>query len=128
MRYTGKTEEWTWSLGGALGYQTYNEHNSNVFPNNNGLQVALDAAAAGNPVINIVYPGSTASGVAGNATGSVEYRVDPNFRIGGRASYQHAGNWSEATGMPSPAIFSTEAFDGHRRVAFLSARFGVRDR
>ncbi len=108
VRYTGKTEEWTWSLGGAVGYQTYNEHNSNVFPNNNGLQLALDAAATGNPTINIVYPGQDASGIVGNATGSAEYIVDPNFRLGGRASYQHAGNWSEAIGM----LYARYIFNG----------------
>ncbi len=97
IRYTGKTDTLTWSVGGSIGYQVYNQNSSPVFPNNPALQSALVTAASTNSTIIPVHPGSSSSGVVGGADGSIEYRLDPSFRLGGRASYQHAGNWSEAT-------------------------------
>jgi tetratricopeptide (TPR) repeat protein len=98
VHYTSRSDNLTWSIGGSVGYQTYQEHASPVFPNDPGLQVALEATAAGNSNLLTVNPGDSASGLVGNAEGSVEYRLSDAFRVGGRASYQHAGNWSEAIG------------------------------
>jgi cellulose synthase operon protein C len=99
LKYTVKTNELTWSIGGSLGYQTYNEHSSLVFPNNLALQSALVAESATMPTPLLTsFPGQTASGVVGGAEGSVEYHVSDSFVLGGQASYQHAGNWSEAIG------------------------------
>jgi cellulose synthase operon protein C len=96
VKYTAKTNDLTWSIGGSLGYQTYNEHASLVFPNNPVFQNALvaEAAAVTTPLATS-FPGQTASGVVGGAQGSVEYRVNDVFVLGAQASYQHAGNWSE---------------------------------
>jgi predicted Zn-dependent protease len=108
VHYTAKSDNLTWSLGGSLGYQTYNERSSPVFPNDSGLQSALVAAAASNPGIITVYPGRSASGLVGGVEGSIEYNVGPAFRIGGRGSFQHAGDWSEGKGM----LFARYILDG----------------
>jgi predicted Zn-dependent protease len=97
LRYTGKTDVLSWTVGGSLGYQVYNQQSSPVFPNNPALQSALETAAITNSTIIPIHPGSSSSGVVGGANGSIEYTVDPTFRLGGQASFQHAGNWSEAT-------------------------------
>jgi Tfp pilus assembly protein PilF len=99
LKYTVKSNDLTWSVGGSLGYQTYNEHSSPVFPNNPVFQNALVAEAALVPTpIETVYPGQNASGVVGGAQGSLEYNVNNSVVLGARASYQHAGDWSEAIG------------------------------
>jgi tetratricopeptide (TPR) repeat protein len=99
VKYTVKTDELTWSIGGSLGYQTYNEHSSVVFPTNPAFQSALVAEAATLPTALLTsFPGQSASGVVGGAEGSVEYRVNGSFFVGGQATYQHAGNWSETIG------------------------------
>ena len=108
VRYTGKQDEWNWSVGAALGYQTYTERDSNVFPNNNALQRALATAAANDPTIIAVNPGRNASGLVGNADGKIEYSLNPSMRIGARASYQHAGDWSEAQG----SVYAKYIFNG----------------
>ena len=95
VRYISKGDSLDWSIGGSVGYQVYNESASPVFPNNPGLQNQLLVTAANTPGLLTSYPSRSASGVVGGAEGSLDYRVSDNFRIGGRASYQHAGNWSE---------------------------------
>ena len=98
VRYKAKSDNLTWSIGGALGYQSYNEHSSPVFPNDLALQSALVTAASSTPGLQTFYPGKNAAGIVGSAEGAIEYRLSDNMRLGGRAAYQHAGNWSEIAG------------------------------
>jgi predicted Zn-dependent protease len=109
LKYTVKSNDLTWSIGGALGYQTYNEHSSVVFPTNSVFQNALVAEAALVPTpIQTVLPGQSASGLVGIVRGSVEYKLNSSFVLGAQASYQHAGNWSEAIGR----MYGRYIFDG----------------
>jgi cellulose synthase operon protein C len=99
LKYTVASNDLTWSIGGSLGYQTYHENSSLVFPNNSIFQSALMAEAALVPTPpQTTLPGQSAFGLVGGAQGSVEYHVTDAFVLGGQASYQHAGNWSEVTG------------------------------
>jgi cellulose synthase operon protein C len=99
LKYTSKHDDLTWSIGGSLGYQTYNEKASAVFPNNPSLQNSLlELAATSSTVIQTSYPSRNASGPVGGLQGSIDYRVNDSFHIGGQASYQHAGDWSESIG------------------------------
>ena len=97
VHYSSKSDTLSWSVGASLGYQTYNEQSSPVFPNDPGLQSALESAAA-TQGLTTQYPSRSASGLVGGADGTVQYRVSNTFRLGGRVSYQHAGDWSEASG------------------------------
>jgi cellulose synthase operon protein C len=109
LKYTSKHDDWTWSIGGSAGYQTYNEKSSAVFPDNPLLQNALVSAASTSPTAMLTsYPGQSASGVVGGVTGSVEYRISDSLVLGGQASYQHAGNWSETIGR----VYTRFIFDG----------------
>jgi hypothetical protein len=109
LTYTSKHDNLTWSIGGALGYQIYNEDASPIFPDNAELQSALVALAATSttPILTS-YPGVNASGVVGNVHATAEYHFNNVFSIGGQVSYQHAGNWSEAIGR----LFARYIFDG----------------
>jgi cellulose synthase operon protein C len=108
VRYTSKSDDLDWSIGGSVGYQVYNENSSPVFPDNASLQSQLVTLAATTPGLLTSYPSHSASGLVGGAEGSLDYRVSDNFRIGGRASYQHAGNWSETIGT----VFARYIFTG----------------
>src|SRR5205823_3612607 len=94
VEYRQKTDDLTWAIGGSVGYQTYNEHSSPVFPNDPARQFALEAEAATNPLTSAFYPSKTASGLVGGAKGEIEYKVNDSLRIGGRAVYQRAGDWN----------------------------------
>jgi hypothetical protein len=109
VKYTAKSGDLSWSIGGSLGYQTYNENSALIFPTNPVFQRALVAEAAAIPTpLATSYPGQSASGPVGGAEGSIEYRVNSSFFLGGQASYQHAGNWSEAIGR----LYGRYIFDG----------------
>lgn len=97
VSYTSKGEAWNWSVGGSIGYQTYHEAASAVFPNNPTLQATL-VSEGGGPTGLTMYPSSNAAGISGTARAQVEYRVNPSLLLGGRMSYQHAGDWSEFVG------------------------------
>lgn len=95
LRYTSKGETLDWSLGGSIGYQTYHENTSPVFPNDTGMQNALITEAGTNPNVSAFYPGNSSAGLVGGAEGSIDYHLNGNTRLGASATYQHAGNWSE---------------------------------
>jgi predicted Zn-dependent protease len=86
-------------LGGAVGYQTYREDDSPVFPNNPELQAQLVAAAAGDATLSARYTGRDGSGVIGNLRAEAEYDITPQLRIGAYATYDRSGDWKQATGM-----------------------------
>jgi cellulose synthase operon protein C len=109
LKYTSKHDDLTWSLGGSIGYQTYNEKASAVFPNNPSLQSQLSTlSSTSSTPVSTSYPSRTASGVVGGASGSLEYRVSKSLALGGEASYQHAGDWSETIGR----LYGRYIFDG----------------
>jgi tetratricopeptide (TPR) repeat protein len=86
-------------LGGALGWQTYREDDSPVFPNDAALQAQLVAAAAGDRTLNARYSGSSGSGVIGGLRAEAEYDITPQWRLGASATYDRSGNWSQAAGL-----------------------------
>jgi tetratricopeptide (TPR) repeat protein len=86
-------------LGGSLGWQTYDQDASLVFPNNPSLQAELVAAAAGNPNLNTSYAAGSGSGIIGGLRGEVEYDITPQWRLSAGASYDRSGDWHQATGL-----------------------------
>jgi hypothetical protein len=86
-------------LGGAIGWQTYRESDSDVFPNNAALQSELIAAAAANPTVAARYTGSSGSGVVGGLRAEIEYDLTRNWRIGALATYDRSGDWNQAAAL-----------------------------
>ncbi len=107
ISYSSKGEVWNWSVGGAIGYQTYHENASPVFPNNPTLQATL-VEQGGGPTGLTMYPSSNSSGISGTAQAKVEYRVNPALQLGAGAAYQHAGNWSQFVGT----LYARYIFNG----------------
>lgn len=86
-------------LAGGLGWQTYRENDTPVFPNDAALQSQLVSAAAADPSLNAMNKGGRNSGLAGNARVEIEYPITPQLRISAGASYERAGDWDQTTGM-----------------------------
>jgi hypothetical protein len=95
VTYSQTLDNLIWSVGGSLGYQTYSQRSSPVFPNNPALQASLENLAAFTPGVVTSYPSQHGSGLAGGAHGEFAYHVSPSLHLGGRASFQHAGDWNE---------------------------------
>jgi hypothetical protein len=109
LKYTSKHDDLTWSLSASLGYQTYSEKSSAIFPNNPPLQNVLQTTASTSATeVATSYPSRTASGLVGGAGASIEYRISNSLVLGGQASYQHAGDWSETIGR----FYGRYIFDG----------------
>ncbi len=78
------TADFSYSVGGSLGVQTYA-----VAANPPGWPMATTAGFG--------KGGST--GLAGGASAETDYRVKPNLHIGARGSFQRTGNFTEGTGL-----------------------------
>jgi Tfp pilus assembly protein PilF len=91
--------DWRLRLGGALGWQTYREDASDVFPNNAALQASLVAAAAADPTISTRYASDSGNGLIGGLRAEAEYAITPQLRLTALGSYDRAGNWEQFTGL-----------------------------
>ena len=96
-------EDLSYELGASVGYQTYRERASQLYPADPGLQFALIAQQANPatavPGLQTSYAGQSRSGFAGSGHATVDYRIAPNLHIGGKLNVQHAGNYDEASGQ-----------------------------
>ena len=101
------TPDFRFSLGGAIGYQVYDQKSSNVFPNDAALQAQLVGLAAATPGLATTINGGRGSGPAGGANGEFDYRVDHNLHVGARAGFDHAGDFTEGTGL----VYARYVFD-----------------
>ena len=92
-------DRFSYSVGGSVGFQTYREKRSPVFPSDPSRQARLEGLVANTPLLNAYYPARGESGIVGGAFANAEYKVSDSLRLGGRASFQRAGNFTEGTGL-----------------------------
>lgn len=95
VTWNGKSGPWSWTAAGSVGYQNYTEHSSAYYPDDPGLQAALEDSNA----TLTSYAGRSVSGLAGSANGKVEYQLTSSLRLGATAFYQRAGDWDEAQAL-----------------------------
>ena len=108
VSYSHKDSRLSWEVGASLGLQSYREAGNLVFPIDPDLQGTLQNLAATNPTLATQYPSSTTTGVVGGLNGKIEYKLTPTLAVGGRASYQRAGDWNEAQGL----VYARYTFNG----------------
>lgn len=88
------TPDLLYNVGGSVGYQTFRNRSTDVFPGNPELQGAL--APAG---LATTTAGSHASGIAGGVHGDIDYRVTDTLHVGGQAGLDRSGSFTEGTGL-----------------------------
>lgn len=90
----------TYTLGGAVGVQTFNADGGQVFPTDPTLQSALGVISAyyatQNENVQTSYASQNQSGIVGGLNGSFEYHLSPMLVVGGSAGYQKTANWNQA--------------------------------
>jgi len=91
VNYAGHQDQWSWHLGGRLGYQTYHSNASPYFPKNPSLQSVLMGRSPGDATL----PGQSTSGLTGGIDGYFHYQITQALRLGADISYQKAGPWNE---------------------------------
>ncbi|BAQ50106.1 cellulose synthase operon protein C precursor (plasmid) [Methylobacterium aquaticum] len=85
-----------YTLSGSIGYQSFGQRSAAVFPNDRGLQALLSVSDSG---IAGIVPGKRGTGLSYAASAEFEYRLSQAFRVGGRAAFQHAGDYSEGSAV-----------------------------
>jgi hypothetical protein len=85
-------------VGAAIGLQSFNEKASNYYPKDPGLQAFLNSVPNFQG-LDKVYKARSQSGFAGNVHGKLDYRVAPNFHLGGQIAIQHSASFDEAAGL-----------------------------
>lgn len=96
--WRARSGEWSWRLGGSLGYAVWSEDSAPVFPNDPGLQAQLLARTADTPAIRTAYPSQSESGVIGSVRADVEYAISRDLALGALLRYDRSANWNEARG------------------------------
>jgi Tfp pilus assembly protein PilF len=90
----------TYTLGGAVGVQTFNADGGQVFPSDATLQSALGVIssyyATQNENVQTSYASQNQSGIVGGLNGSFEYHLSPMLVVGGSAGYQKTADWNQA--------------------------------
>jgi tetratricopeptide (TPR) repeat protein len=110
LSYTGKQDDLTYTLGGAIGLQSFSEKASNYYPIDAALQTQLTSGTQFNG-LNTFYPSRSSSGIAGKLNAKVDYLVTPNLHLGGTFAYQHSGDFDEAIG----GVYARYVFNGAAR-------------
>jgi predicted Zn-dependent protease len=99
LTWSAHTEDLTYSVGGALGYQVYNTSASPYFPTSPALQAQWGSQAVGLSGFATTLSSTRSAGLTGNVHGEIEYRITPNLLLGARAGFTHAGDYSEAEAL-----------------------------
>ena len=98
VTYSGKDDNFSWSVTGSAGYQSFNERASPLFPTDSYNQALLNTYGPPNG-----YPATStalsSTGFSGGLKGNAEYALTDNVAVGARGSLQHTGNWTETTGL-----------------------------
>ncbi len=110
LTYSGKQDDLTYSIGGAIGLQSFSEKSSNYYPIDDTLQKQLTSGPQWNG-LKTAYPSRSSSGIAGNIKGNIDYLVTPNLHLGGNFAYQHSGDFDEAIG----GVYARYVFNGASR-------------
>jgi tetratricopeptide (TPR) repeat protein len=94
--WRARSGDWSWRVGGSLGYAVWSEDSSPVFPNDPGLQAQLAAQGAQNPLLVVTNPSQSESGVIGSFRADLEYALTRDLALGAMLRYDRAANWNES--------------------------------
>ncbi len=95
--FSQKIDNWKFSIGGSVGYQSYTQDKSNYFPNDPEAQSMLQQLADLGFTKEAQYKGESQNGIGYTFRGSVDYTLNKNMIIGGKVGYDTFGNYNEST-------------------------------
>ncbi|MBU8536437.1 cellulose biosynthesis protein BcsC [Falsiroseomonas tokyonensis] len=105
--YRGRSNNLFYRVGASIGVASFTEDRTAVFPNDTGLQSALEARAASESGVDAFYAGQSKTGLTGGLRGDIEYMITPQLRIGGALRFDQAADWSETRGL----VYARYRFD-----------------
>ncbi|WP_110687563.1 cellulose biosynthesis protein BcsC [Salinicola aestuarinus] len=98
ISYQQQQNEWTYRVSAAPGFQSYQEDDADVFPEDGDAQSLLDTLATVGLVGQSRYDGESKSGFGITLSGDVSYELAPDLSVGGTLGYDSFGDYSETTG------------------------------
>lgn len=98
VEYTQQFPRTDLTLGGAIGYQSYNEDSSDYYPNNPDMQAALEVFAADDQTPEDNFKSESHAGVGYNLHAQLNYQVSDTVQLGGNLGYDTFGNYNQYTG------------------------------
>lgn len=105
--WRGRSNNLFYRVGATIGLSTFTEDRTAIFPNDAGLQAALQGRANSESDITAFYAGQTKTGLTGGLRGDIEYMITPQLRIGGALRFDQAADWSETRGL----VYARYRFD-----------------
>lgn len=88
-----------YSIGGALGYQSYSLDSVAYYPNNRALQAELEDYVQSGYAKEAYYNGDSVSGVGYQFNASLQYAIKRSLILEARALYDTFGDYNEARGQ-----------------------------
>ena len=95
INYTMNTQSLELKASVTPGYQSYSQDEVPLYPTDPAAQAELDRLKVLNRDVRATYDSLSKTGFAVAADASLYYRVGPNTRVGGEASYNTFGSYDE---------------------------------
>ncbi|WP_156293797.1 cellulose biosynthesis protein BcsC [Serratia oryzae] len=99
IEFTQKQDEFTYTLGGTVGYQSYHNKESEYFPNDPDLQSQLEGLVSQGYGKEAIYAAEDKSGIGYSLKAAGTYKVAPSMLVGGQLGYDTFGSYSESTAL-----------------------------
>lgn len=101
VEYSGQSRsgKWSYTVGGAIGYQSYDKEAAPFFPTDSKLQTILEDEVSAGLISSAYYAAGSESGVGGNIHGGFDYAFDRQTTVGASASFDSFGDYSESSVM-----------------------------
>ncbi|WP_025244174.1 cellulose synthase subunit BcsC-related outer membrane protein [Candidatus Sodalis pierantonius] len=95
--YIQTFDDWNLTLGGVIGYQSYNQDKSDYYPHDPDMQAEMASLVANGYADDAYYSGSSEYGVGYNVHAKGVYKINPQMSVGGQLSYDTFGDYSEGS-------------------------------
>lgn len=99
--WVGGTEQYSWKFYGAIGLQNFREDGASLYPDDTGLQAAIEQYAIDNPdpVIATGYASQNVTATGLSFGGQIEYLIAPQLVLGASAGFDNARDYDETRVM-----------------------------
>ena len=93
--YRGRSGNLAWRLGGTVGYGTYREDSSPLFPADAGMQRAVEARARTDSTVQARLPDRSRSGIVTGVRGELDVNLTPDLSLAGAVRFDKAPQYDE---------------------------------
>ncbi|MFB9136083.1 cellulose synthase subunit BcsC-related outer membrane protein [Vibrio olivae] len=96
VEYTQELSKLSFSVGGALGYQSYSQDEADYFPGHSALQSTLDGYATAGLVEEARYSAESTDGIGYSFQARLGYKIKRDLMLEARVAYDTFGDYNES--------------------------------